>query len=231
MDIRNNCYNNVYSQFNEDNYSDLNGVIISTFPSVCGNYHATIDHDFSLIIPNKSPIEAYICLINESLLFVNYGEYSDNIQNYNSESIVEDKDESKEIVSYSDILLASKQFLGLNISTISTILDISRPTVYSYLKGNAAADSSNFNKIKKLNKILKIVIEENKLHAFPSLFKYRDIEGKTLVDYFIQDLPDMDIFVKSLCISEIERRKNIKKNNNKPKRDMEAFCIPIFFEG
>lgn len=229
MEIEQYNYDTLYNPSYDDCY-ELSGACFSHSNSYYENYNNIVKQGDFWIISNTAPRDAFVAISKNSLYYFNYGEKLDNIKNFNFDIIKQDAHKSKEAFLYQDILLDSKKFLGLNISTISTILKISRPTVYSYLKGNSVGDFSNFDKIKKLRLILTIVREKYKLNSFPSLFKHRDNDGNSLVEYFSNDLPELEKFVNSICISEIERRKKIKNYDNKIKLNKEAFSTPIFHE-
>lgn len=134
------------------------------------------------------------------------------------------------ILSYQYTLNAARNTLGLNITDLSKLLKVSRPTVYSYLNGNEQKNKSSDKIIKTLNEILRIVKKENNLNSFSSLFKRRDREGNTLIDYIEQDSNDIYHFVKKLCKAEIERQhQKIHKNKSK-NIDIEKYSIPISIE-
>jgi hypothetical protein len=215
--------NNIYSGFSKPCYP--NSIHSDRFYK--GDESKNINSYPSSII--NIPIFDEFCKILKGNLcsITNYGESTHELQILHTEVLEEVKEE---LLLEEETLISSKQYLGLNVSTISTILNISRPTVYSYMAGHIPKGKLTSDKIKKLDIILKIVRNENNLHAFTTLFKRRDMSGNTLVDYFIKDLPNIEDFVNSLCLSEIERRNKIKKKDKKIKIDNEAFSTPIFFE-
>jgi hypothetical protein len=172
-------------------------------------------------------------LIGDILIGID-SEFNDDITSANS--IINKYENSKKvetetnILSYEKTLSASKNILGLNISMIAEILELSRPTIYSYLKGNEPKEKSLDYKIKSLNNIIDIVKNEFKLHSFSSLFKRRDNEGKTLSDYLLDDNKNIESFVKKLCTEEIKRREKYKKRDSTKKINNELFSIPIHKE-
>ncbi|MCY1152682.1 MAG: helix-turn-helix domain-containing protein [Sphaerochaetaceae bacterium] len=134
------------------------------------------------------------------------------------------------ILSYQSTLNAARNTLGLNITDLSKLLNVSRPTIYSYLNGNEQKNKSSDKIIKTLNEILRIVKEENNINSFSSLFKRRDSEGNTLINYIEKDSNDIYHFVEKLCEAEIERQhQKIHKNKSK-NIDIEKYSIPISIE-
>ncbi|MGH4037636.1 MAG: hypothetical protein ACRQFF_07295 [Sphaerochaeta sp.] len=133
----------------------------------------------------------------------------------NQTNLMEETQSKNNILCYKKTLENSKKYLGMNISMIAKILNLSRPTIYSYLKGNEPDNTVSDNKITQINHILEIVRDTYKFHTFSSLFKRRDKEGKTLVEYLIEGNSNLDKFVFELCNEEQQRRSSIKKDSSK----------------
>lgn len=145
-----------------------------------------------------------------------------NINNYTNE-----KQNELEILSYQNTLINSKKYLGLSVAALSYLLDVTRPTIYSYLNGNEPKDKSLDSIIIKLNKIINIVHNDFSLKSFSSIFKRRDNKGNTLTNCLKEENDNYIEFVNSLCAEEVIRQSKIVRINSKAKSNPEEFSIPI----
>ncbi len=139
-----------------------------------------------------------------------------------------EKQDKLEILSYQSTLINSKKYLGLSVAALSSLLDVTRSTIYSYLNGNEPKDKSLDSIIIKLNKIINIVSNDFSLKSFSSIFKRIDDKGNTLTNYLKEENDNYIEFVNSLCSEEVIRQSKIVRINSKVKSNPEEFSIPIF---
>jgi hypothetical protein len=152
------------------------------------------------------------------------------IPNNNKKTTSPNNQSENPILCYEKTLNNSRKYLGLNISMIAVILKLSRPTIYSYLKGKEPNESHVDSKIIELNKTIDIVKDDFGFHSFSSLFKRRDKNGKTLSDYYMEDNKNLEHFVIALCIEEKDRRSKFKKTTSTKKVNNELFSVPVYKE-
>lgn len=138
--------------------------------------------------------------------------------------------EEHKILSYQNTLINSKKYLGLSVAALSTLLDVTRPTIYSYLNGNEPKDKSIDNIIIKLNKIINIISKDYSLKSFSTIFKRRDAKGNTLTSYLKEENDNYLNFVQFLCKEEVLRQRKIVRIDSKNKSNPEEFSIPILYE-
>lgn len=140
------------------------------------------------------------------------------------------KQKDNKLLSYQNTLSNSKKYLGLSVVALSTLLNVTRPTIYSYLNGNEPKDTSADTIIKKLNKIINLVSIDYSLNSFSTIFKRRDDKGKTLVDYLKEENENYLKFATFLCEEEVKRQSKIIRITSKNKSNPEEFSIPISYE-
>ncbi|MGD1822343.1 MAG: hypothetical protein ACPKM0_06215 [Pleomorphochaeta sp.] len=139
------------------------------------------------------------------------------------------RDENK-LLSYQNTLVNSKKYLGLSVAALSTLLDVTRPTIYAYLNGNEPKDKSSDSIIIKLNKIINIVTKDYSLKSFSTIFKRRDENGETLTSYLKKENANYLDFVQFLCKAEVSRQSKIVRISSKNKSNLEKFSVPILYE-
>lgn len=201
---------------NNDNLSFIDSTI-STHNSI-SNYALQINLKL-----NISPIFDWSIYEGTSnSIFTKNNNYWDSNTFYYENNTIIDKTNiasinDNSILSYQETLNESRNILGLNISVLSQLLNVSRPTIYSYLNGNDQKDKSADEVIMKLNSILKIVKEQYNLESFSSIFKMRDNNGNTLVDYVLEKSDRINMFVNQLCNEEIKKQEKRKQKINSKK--------------
>ncbi|NCD06643.1 MAG: hypothetical protein EOL97_11015 [Spirochaetia bacterium] len=168
-------------------------------------------------------------------IFTKNNYYWDSITFYYENNTIIDKTNTAAIIdnsilSYQATLNESRNILGLNISVLSQLLNVSRPTIYSYLNGNDQKDKSADDVIIKLNSILKIVKEQYNLESFSSIFKIRDNNGNTLINYILEKSDKINMFVNQLCKEEIKKQEKRKHIINSKNINFEKYSIPISIE-
>lgn len=117
---------------------------------------------------------------------------------------------SKDYYSPTEHVRLIKEALGLNMSELASVLDVTRPTVYAWLKGQEPK-SEAITKIMSLSKVAERV-RSLKIQRIDKLINRQIFEGKSILDKLIEnedvskDLPVLaDIDVK-----ENEARQSLK---------------------
>jgi len=135
--------------------------------------------------------------------------------------------------SYETMLLDAKNILGIRISELASLLDVSRPTIYSYLSGQEPSNKDVQDKIFHLTRIVQIIKENNLETPCLSLLHQMDSDGNSLATLVKQN-KDVEEFAIRACNSEIALRKARMKRSIQRKStksvNPESFSIPAYHE-
>ena len=119
------------------------------------------------------------------------------------------------IFSNNETLHDSRKLLGFTVTTLSKILQVTRPTVYSYLEGKTPSDKVVQNKIQKIHDVLTLLsCQLGPKNNYFTLTKKFDSQGKNLIDYLSANKEITD-FINILCKSELDKPKIIIKHRQK----------------
>jgi len=132
------------------------------------------------------------------------------------------------IFSFSETLQNSRQLLGFTVTTLSKILQVTRPTVYSYLEGKTPTNKIVQNKINKIHEVLTLLsCQLGPRNNYFSLTKKFDSQGKNLIDYLSTN-KEISGFINVLCKNELDRPKIIIKHKQKSISNA-FYSVPAFF--
>ncbi|MCH3918169.1 MAG: hypothetical protein LKE40_12085 [Spirochaetia bacterium] len=133
------------------------------------------------------------------------------------------------IRSCAQILQDARKYLEFSVTTLSAILKVTRPTVYSYLEGGYPANTAVEDKIKKIQEVLTIFTNHlGTRSTYFALTRKFDSQGKTLIDYLSENR-EITEFANRLCDMELQKSK-ITVSHKQRQMSNAFYSVPVYLD-
>lgn len=118
---------------------------------------------------------------------------------------------NNELLSPKESITLIKEILGLNMSDLATLFNISRPTVYAWLNGQEPAPAS-LQKIERISKIAAIIKSKN-IQRIEKISKRQLFDGKSFFDKLIENEDINELHFNTLFV--LSEKENTSRHTTK----------------